>query len=463
MKRIFNTQLKMFSKFIFCLALFPAVGLAAVTFISQMNGTLNSIDARLQQLRSTCTANEMTGVIPQECFQIPKAESAVTKLRSAVNAYSTPQTLCTSSAAGSEGLCSTVLSPGVKNVQKLLTAGQAAIGATTSAADTCEKSSNLMSKAQTAMTAASVACSAIKLTCDKSCASSAAQLNAMTPVVSEIELAVQGSASALNAHISTEQTTVTAKITGCQKHEVSLVDMGTQAVGLYLAAKDSQSCKEEISQDPKSTGGAAPAGAAPPPPEEAVTTEMCADVAIAAVPVCKCKADPKGQGCSGILADNKNPATIKSVGKGSQLAGLGSFKQSGKISGLNSATEADLNAGIDPNSSNANLNSDSGAATAADISAGKMGSAADALDKTTAGKDKAKLGSGGIGSFGGGGSSGGGNKSENKVFSDGQIADAKRQIAAERLQAEVSTASGKSNWEKISTRYVENKHSFYGK
>jgi hypothetical protein len=186
---------------------------------------------------------------------------------------------------------------------------------------------------------------------------------------------------------------------------------------------------------------------------------------------------PAAAGCPGAiakLATSTSAPSFKTSGAGSQMAGPdAAFKQQ-PGAGLSSAAKAalGLNSNGADSANNGAANSLSSFATdgsGADLSvtagAGAYGSANHKTDAASIEKEKSKFNFGSFGSLGGAisGFFGGSKKSsDSNKFSKDQVEAARRQIASEKVRSEISSASGKSNWDKVTTRYNESSSSFLG-
>jgi hypothetical protein len=424
-------------------------------------------------------------------------------IKSKYQTYSQARDKCTSDAATADTLCQVSRSPKAMLVQQLMTIGAPLIAKMDSASQTCTTTADLSKIAQIGMATASLMCSGIKMKCESSCAAAdkiLKQLSTETANVKQCatsEMAIgnaevagtftaahgaklqatsQSSNSAaltIDSLIKQEEAAVKTVTVQCNKYAVDVVQMMTQATGLMMAAMQAKDCERKLS-----AGGAGGSGGAANAVSATVTMEqMCADSANAQMLVCKCKADPNTVGCPGAVVKNKdgNGPVIKGGGSGSQLAGINNFGQKSGLSpaaksalGLNSDSElssADSKNNLAGSSSFSSAAGNSGVGTENSGGVGSAHSKA-ASDLATDDKSKSKLNFGGFGSFGGsiGGLFGGSKKSGDsaKFSKDQQVAAAKRQIANEQIRSEVSSASGKSNWDKVRSRYVESNSSFLG-
>lgn len=475
MKRIFNINinsvivLKLFSKIIFGIcflsALANAEGAAApVSNFSQISGYLKNAEVEIVNSINNCilAAGGSDFAICRSTYAPAKA--ALSKLSASVSAYAAPQGTCLSSAENAGTLCPMTTSPAVKAVNTFLGVGKKILDKTKSASATCDKSSDIFSLANAGMGAAGAACSAVKLTCDTTCGTSATQLAAMIPEVKTIFTGAPTAANQMSTLISNEQGPVIgARVIQCAKYAVDVAGMAEQALGLFANAGEADKCKEQAAgpDSDGSDGGPDVDGGGGGGEFESAELEMCKDPTIAALPVCKCKTDSKAEGCADIIAKNSN--AIKSLGPGSQLAGIGGgMKQKGGSSVGIPAASTDAKSEI----AKPTTGTDTGTAAAANSGSGSgTHGSGFTSDAPVVGSDSEKMNNGrggGFASMGGDGGFSGGSKKSGSA-SEKQIAEAKRKMASEELAKLVSPASGKTNWDKVTTRYDEIDSSFMGK
>lgn len=432
-------------------------------------------------------------VVSAECSAL------ATTVKTSAQKYQAEMTTCTGNASTADNLCQLTRSPKAILVQQLMTVGTTLISKMSSASQTCGSTADLSKIAQMGMTAAGLACSGMKMMCETSCGKASTTLKEIQGYSAKmkacgISLVAQGqaeiassmganpkgtydvtqgqasqaSSAKLDGVLAKETGAVTTVTAQCNKYAADIVQMVTQVAGLALAAQQAKECKEKLTAG---TGTGTGSGTV-------TMDEMCKDPTQAQTLVCKCKADATAAGCPGAVVKtttkDNGSLVIKGNGSGSQLAGIDAFRQG---SGLSSAAKSAL--GLDSNSAASTagsaLNSNfgdtgiaaatSGAATDARGSLSASGS--DDKNKSDSAKDK-KFGFGSFGSLGsaiGGFFGGSGSKKSGAATNFGtekQIAAAKRQIANEQLRSEISTASGRSNWDKVRTRYVESNSSFIG-
>lgn len=436
-------------------------------FIAKLRAELTAGIATGEARMAACMPIGVTCLPPTDANSMSKAVMIFQEVQATLGKYTGSQSTCSTSATTADNLCSLIRSPKAIMVQQLMTLATPLISKMSSASQTCGSTSDISKIAQTGMTLANMACTGVKVVCDNSCKTTTTLLSEMKSKISSVSSSLPKESgvivSAISAH---EKGSVLPKVAQCQKHSADIVQFATQAMGLMLAAQQAKDCKEKLT-----AGGGTGSGTV-------TMDEMCKDPTQAQTLVCKCKVDATAAGCPGAVVKTTNkdggPLVIKGNGSGSQLAGIDAFRQG---SGLSSAAKTAL--GLDSNSAASTagsaLNSnfgDSGVAAATsgaatDARGSLSASGSDDKNKSDSAKDKkfsfgsfGSLGSAIGGFFGGSGSKKSG--TSGNFGTEKQIAAAKRQIANEQLRSEISTASGRSNWDKVRTRYVESNSTFIG-
>lgn len=439
-------------------------------FIAKLQAELASGILAAQARMAACMPIGVSCLPPTDAASMSKAVMIFQEVQATLGKYTGSQSTCSTSATTADNLCSLIRSPKAIMVQQLMTLATPLISKMSSASQTCGSTSDISKIAQTGMTLANMACTGVKVVCDNSCKTTTTLLSEMKSKISGVSSSLPKESgiiiSAISAH---EKGSILPKVAQCEKHSADIVQFATQAIGLAMAAAQAKDCKEKLTAG----GGNGPAG-----PGTVTMDEMCKDPVQAQTLVCKCKADATAAGCPGAVVKTTGkdggPLVIKGNGSGSQLAGIDAFRQG---SGLSAAAKAAL--GLDSNSAASTagsaLNSnfgDSGTAAAtsggaSDARGSLSASGSDDKNKSDSAKDK-KFSFGSFGSLGnaiGGFFGSSGSKKSGAAGNFGtekQIAAAKRQIANEQLRSEISTASGRSNWDKVRTRYVESNSTFIG-
>lgn len=439
---------------------------------AQISQGITEATTTLTETQSECS---MSGL---GCALIPKIQaalSALQKLQTTIGTYVPSKKTCSESAARAENFCSVVRSPTAQAVSTLMTVGGAALGQMSSASETCGTTEDLSSLAQKGMMLANLACSGVKLMCDSSCAASGKILTAMS---ADIKIAYGGapaSSGSMTRAVTKEttalETGVAPKIAQCQKYAANIAQMATQAVGLAVASAQAKDCKEKLTANDGDDSGGGGGGGIGGKPSAITTTQLCSDPKNATMSVCKCTANATAEGCPGAIAKltTTSSPSFKSTGNGSQMAGPdAAFKQG---SNLSAAAKSALGMNSDGTNNKGAANpsglgfNGAGVGGADSNAAGAHGSANQKTDTAGSSKEKSKFNLGSFSSLGGaiGGFFGGSKKSNGgEKSAKDQIESAKRQIASEKVRSEISSASGRSNWDKVSTRYTESTSTFLG-
>ncbi len=388
---------------------------------------------------------------------------------------------CSNTSAQAEKLCSMVRSEKAQNVQKLMSVGATVLSKITAASDACGTTSDLSKVAQGGMLLAQGSCTAMKYRCDFSCAGAKKKVESMKTSVaaalkcgaSKIEPAkltgqnVDRDLSELEKLLSQElnpDKSVPTAIAQCIKHKADIAIMGLSALGFLSAFQDAQACKKQLAAGGDGGAGKSTSGLAGP---NMTTAEYCSMPNNAASITCKCTTDPNADGCMGSLA--KSGVNIGKIGNNGGASAFASAGQNG-LGSLNSMSK-------DPTTGEelppgANLSEAArealGMGSAVADSAGGGAAAGMATGSNAEAAKKGKLKEDEKPKFGFFSSLGnmlsGGKKPDHaakatirKYEQDQAI---KRKLASDQVRAEISTASGKSNFDKIRSRYQQNAASF---
>lgn len=467
----------------------PAEGAAA----TQISAEAEAADAALQKMNEAITPAIAQLDVSTPAAPFTHSIVVLQKSQTEVNAYIAQKKACTAAAEKATFLCVEGTSPGVKAAKGLMDAAGPIISVISSAQKTCSSTSNITNLAGLGLTAAKGVCVAAKLFCDQACGKSTVDINKMDKSLeTELTAAIQKDISAANAYcagivepascyadIKAKETTVStvfpqiktvlskeatvapgtapkvAATCGALAKDVAL--LAVQSAGAFMAQKNAKSCSDKLA-----SSGAAGA---------TVSTQQYCDMAENVnSELCVCKANPMATGCAGAIVASSNSEgqvgfNIKSAS--GQSAFAGGFGGNTKPSATGSVNLGDLK-----NNSAAGLGSGSAGAEstiaatggAAGSSGSSLGNLPAAVDTAATKEDKKKWNFNSFGGLGGGGSgsaSGAGYKAKSgATLGVKDTAAIQRQIAAEKFSAEVSKASGKSNWEKVRNMYMIKEGSF---
>ncbi len=404
----------------------------------------------------------------------PFCSSEVKSLSEVANKYSRYKSDCNSNAISADNFCNTVRSPKALDVQKMISAGTAVLSKATAASESCGVMGNVSSIANGGMLAAQAICSGYKFRCDFSCADAKKNLTEINnasnflelcldhynsqveasnyPEIKQYVTTVQAERTNLAGIIQPEPEKIAVPIAQCKKNGADILTMGAQAAALLSAAMDSKKCEKQLSSGDGSGSGSL-----------ATTAQFCAQPGNSSSITCRCAADPSGAGCLGSLG-------------GSNVSGFAGLQKGvGNVSGFSSVaapkiSDSDIQFGDIP--SDIAAKTDNGLsptspfgtaeATGSGGSAGGSGVAGASKPAGVAGEEeKSKFSMGfsslakGFGNLFGLKGNDKGGKSLSKEQKDVQLQAIKRKIASDQVRAEISTASGKSNFDKIKERYTE--------
>ncbi|OFZ28587.1 MAG: hypothetical protein A2622_05705 [Bdellovibrionales bacterium RIFCSPHIGHO2_01_FULL_40_29] len=398
----------------------------------------------------------------------------------------TTKRACTGMAEKTGFVCMEGTSQGVQAAKTAMEVAGPVLGVINSAQKSCSKTADVTRMVSTGLTIAKGVCIASKLLCSSSCKTAVGQVNTISEKIRTIPGIIQKDqasgiakcnamtvgAAACGNRVNNEAKTAFAEykkleaviqresapspgtsphmIVKCETHAKDIAMMAMNAIGTMQAHKSAKECEKKLEAAAESGGSAA-----------AITpAQYCATSENAVTTYCKCQRDGSQVGCPGAIALTTSTDGVAKNDEGSSdirgKGGLSQFAGGGKI-----------NAGKmgSPLGNSALLGSaaakDSAAQTSSGFSAGTGANPAGSSAHSASGKN-AELGKteeakkwsfGGFGSASGGGSGAGGQGSRN-AGSIGQKELNARAIASEKLRAEVSEASGKSNWEKVRERYI---------
>jgi trimeric autotransporter adhesin len=487
-------------------------GSGAAAKDAQIAGEAKAATTELQsKVNAAATAAQPLG-IQGGAPAFTQADQTVKDYKQQVESYYKNKETCKDAAEKAKFLCVEDTSPGAVAAKELMNAAGPVLAIISSAQKTCSSTAKVTKLVNTGLLVAKGVCVAAKVYCDVSCgkakvditkigvgfkakytsavqadymkaqaqckqywAEAASDYGASTPLATacDADLASkQATAKSVGPQMQTALDTeanaakpgtspeIAVKCTSMAK-DIAL--LAVQAAGTFAAYKNAEACAEKLA--------ASGAGAT------AITTQQyCEKSENVSSQICVCQKNPTASGCPGAIVADSSSAN-SSADKGTNIKGVGG----------NSAFAGGFGTGKKPDFSSSNLGKDSingalAGAASGDGSAGGLGgfgggglsgggggalggvpaSAAEAALKKEA-EEKKKWSFGAFGSSdGGGGANGGtaGNKYKSGALTTGDQAAIQRQIASEKYAAEVSTASGKSNWEKIRNMYLIKENSF---
>lgn len=461
---------------------------------------------------SVTNAQQQLGVgLPQTNY--PQTIAMVNSIRAEVTSYTTSmKKICSRSAEAAYYLC--LESPVAASAKKFMDGAGVVLAGISSAQKTCSATSKVTNAVGLALTVAKGACVASKLTCDLSCAKAVSDvgriiLKAKTELksvaweesaynaVSCMSLTVGAAAceadndrkltaalgisESIATLLATETNAATkgtspSIVAGCKGYSKEVALFGAQVLGAFAAKKSAQACEEKLAAS--GSGGT-----------NVSTQQYCDKSENSSTQLCICQKNSMAPGCPGaVLADSAattnsssdKGTNIKNLSGNSAFAGFGSGSAksadaanknlskdsiNGALMGGSAASTSAAGSGMGDAGGSGFSGGGSGAGGGLGSPTGSSADAAKGAKKAAEGENKkwsfgafqSDSSSSGLGGYGSGSGS---NKYKSGALTNGDQAAIQRQIASEKYAAEVSTASGKSNWEKIRNMYLIKENSF---
>ena len=270
-------------------------------------------------------------------------------------------------------------------------------------------------------------------------------------------------ASISKENVPTPAGSVAATQVQCNMNAKDIVGLALNALSLANARESAKECDRKMA----STG----TGGGPVTPQQ-----YCEIPANSGTQFCKCQQNSKQEGCPGNTgtgslvskdADKSNVAGVN-LKTGAGLSGFaggtrgnpilnGGRGSNGQGSGSGGGTNADgVKLGLGGDTTGG---SGAGGGVAGGGAHGGGNSGGGAADSNGGGAPEKKWSFGSFanalgGMFGGGGGGKGGKDSKNGNLNSKQQEAIKRKLASDKLAGEITSASGKSNWEKVHQTYL---------
>ena len=442
-------------------------------------------------------------------------------IKTEVTKYVAQITSCGQKQGTADTFCSSIRSPKAMAVQRLMTLGSAILSRSSSASEGCSAAQKFSTLAQYGMTAANLACTGFKFACDFSCGAAEAELKTLMTGLSAHSTACTGLLTAQAATVAgstksmaekpiiirafgamrasitgelppTKPTTPAAKVVQCQKYEMDILDMGLQILGTIDASNQAKACKKALGD-----GGSGGGGGGGTTINPISMDDFCKVPGQAGNTLCLCRTNPAATGCPGALTTTTSTTTAANTANGggtrtTNTGGSSAMATPGSLTGMQNGSKSSLLSkeakaalGITNDAAVAAAAQEAAMAAAAGITGtgdssdggiGGGGSSALAKSQTELAKKAEANKKGGVGSgfedysLGGSGSYKFGpdgkvtingkkyTEEELKVLAKSLV---DRKIASEEFHQQVTTASGKSNWDKVRDRYDDNRNSLY--
>lgn len=327
-----------------------------------------------------------------------------------------------------------------------------------STSQSCQKYSQALKIAEIALAAYNTMCTAAQMRCESSCGEGQKEMETSATQLSAVPVATDGGAAQTDAAVvRTSSKFLIKQLQVCNGYKMNLAAAGVGLMNVLKQSSLSNTCKEattvaDCSKDPTN-------------PACAAAQVDCSKVESQSNIQCVCQRAPNTAGCPGAIGQSG----ILPTGGGSD--GSSSGQSADKINppnlnGLNSV----------PGGAGTSAPTGSGGSLAGGGSGGGGGGGSDSLggaNNKAGGADGKKekmlnpnILSGYEGGGGGGRSGGGRGDSPNSAYNaylPGGAKDPSRGLASKTSgQGEVTAAGSKSNWEKVSDRYKDNKPSLMG-
>lgn len=388
---------------------------------------------------------------------------------------------CWVSSSQAERWCSALRNDKAIQAQKLMSIAATVMSKVNSASESCGITSNVSKIAQGGILLAQGICAAKKYSCDTSCASANKSLEKMKESAQAIQkcnlkleaLTIAGASALkeaqsfeklLDEELNPQQGLIPKAVEQCKKHKLDIALLGVTALGFLSAHQDAVACKEQLTSggSGKTTTGSSSSSM--------TTTEYCAVPQNASSITCKCTANPNSDGCLGSIGSQG--VGLGHINSGGGASGFASFNNNGagangsQTSGLGGANELAKQAVSASGTANSVDTSGQGFGLSAPANAGtgstpalraSSGETMGANANTNQTESDRKFGLfSSVASMFGGGKSSGATAEKTAARALAQEQAVKRKIASDQLRAEISSASGKSNFDKIKERYRSN-------
>ena len=436
--------------------------------VNDQNLTISTIGSQIGELLQKIPSSSM-----------PQSFETVQKIRQNYEDFFAAKDSCAKKAEEAETLCIESKSPSAQKAKGIVARAGPILASISSAQKACSSTADMASSAGEAVSAAKSACAGAKTMCDISCSTANKSLENFMALskdfvnvanieiakgraemqyqfyLIEAEFAVNKYNAAYPKTIGTEKNATplgtTASLVGrCQDYARD-VDLFARSLGNLLAANQSaKDCAAKLG-----TNSGSPTSMA----------QYCELPANSSTSICVCQRDNNAAGCPGSIGKNSGADKLKDeTGKNiKNAAGANQF-----AGGFDPVTSQAIDLG--KLKSDANPNSDSsikdsakndggigaapGGGPGSSLGSGGGGAGASSKDAAVDPENKKNFGT--FGAAGGSGSSSGkAGSSSAGALGKKEMDGIQRAIASEKLRAEVSGPNGKSNWEKVTTQYLQ--------
>lgn len=396
-----------------------------------------------------------------------------------LNSFEYNYASCTKDAPFADKICSATRNDTTRSLSQGLTLASSVLQSL-GGAEMCKVTSSASLIGQGIFLAAGLACESTRLSCIASCGGSNSNLNKMDKRLTSIEETLNKVTRRVNpttppeiASIKkliaeTKVSLIDPEVATCKKHAASTKDLVTTATGLASAYAQAKDCTQKLNALDANNAALSSVSAAAgcnDPSNATYSTQTCV-----------CQRDNTAYGCAG-YAGSINGGAVGKIGSASgvsQMAGAttgtkGLNDSGSALDGLGSSDNGWNGIGGNPSADKQDLafGKAGGASTSGGGGGGAGGSPSSASGEHL-GEEPNKEGLAGKygnalgGGFGGRGGGATGKAIQNQKYSEAQLAAARRKLASDQASNQVSPASGFSNWDKVKTRYLENKSTLIG-
>jgi hypothetical protein len=442
----------------------------AAEAVAAIQDKLSTVPTEIKtEYDAAAAVNPQTPESQAKMLACQTALSDYTEVMKDIEAITREEKACNRNESVATFLCPIASNPSVATAATMMNAAAAAIPAVSSAKETCKVTSKINLVGQGLLTAGSAVCLFSKGRCEKKCADANAHL--ATFQANLVKVQSYKCSETANATITASFDTIkthtganTVNIDTCNKYKVDAGQMVATALNMSGAAAQAAQCEKQLASEEGTDNKA----------NTLTMDQMCAKPEQAVTPLCKCRNDNTAVGCPGNIAGNKNEGNLNKDLNAKGAAGMAGLSYGKKITpsgGSSSDTNLDGLSDEAKQALAANADSNTGpmfGAAAGSGGGGGGGTAAGAGTGAAAASEKVKENPKSFGSsfmnavgslFGKGSGSSGSGKGAAKTdpfAADKQKEKIKRQIAAEQMRSEISSASGTDNWSKIKSRYKSN-------
>ena len=431
---------------------------------SKLNQAIQQVYTQLNSVKLTTT---------QQQTACRNTERDLRTIEDKIRTLKQEQKACGTNSKVAEFICPIIVSPAAQMATTGLNAATALLNGL-STTDTCKITSIANMTSQSLMVVGGITCGITKGKCENKCKSVAENLTTIKSNLESIAPASSSCDSSVPQLISNAAKTAepliasaTKKHDECDGYKVDVMQMASMAANMGAASAQAKACADKVGLEASSAGLASVSAAAGcnDPSNATYSTQTCV-----------CQRDNTAYGCAG-YAGSINGGAVGKIGSASgvsQMAGAttgtkGLNDSGSALDGLGSSDNGWNGIGGNPSAEKQDLafGKAGGASTSGGGGGGAGGSPSSASGEHL-GEEPNKEGLAGKygnalgGGFGGRGGGATGKAIQNQKYSEAQLAAARRKLASDQASNQVSPASGFSNWDKVKTRYLENKSTLIG-